>query len=78
MHLLNRIGRSLRMGNRENTDQHGLTFGPGGSGESRPLESIVDSAQLMLRTLPDEHVKLSELIKELQACIEEGFYVLFE
>jgi hypothetical protein len=74
-HLLNRIGRSLRMGNRENTDQHELTFGPDGGGESGSLESLVDSAQVMLRTLPDEHVKLSELIKELQACIEEGFYV---
>ena len=75
MHLLNRIGRSLRMGNRKNTNQHELTFGPEGGGESGSLQSIVDSAQVMLRTLPDEHVKLSEVIQELQACIEEGVYV---
>lgn len=29
----------------------------------------------MLKTLLDEHVKLSELIQELQSCIEEGLYV---
>ncbi|KAF9892645.1 hypothetical protein FE257_001047 [Aspergillus nanangensis] len=74
MHLLNRIGRSLRMGNRDSTDQHELMFGSDGGGDSGSLDSIVDSAQVMLRTLPDEHVKLSELIKELQACIEEGVY----
>jgi hypothetical protein len=75
MHLLNRIGRCLRMGNRENTDQHELTFGSDGHGESGSFESIVDSAQAMLKTLPDEHVKLSELIQELQSCIEDGLYV---
>ncbi|KAJ5422944.1 hypothetical protein N7445_011052 [Penicillium cf. griseofulvum] len=74
MHLLNRIGRSLRMGNRENTNQHELRFGPGG-GEGGTLESIVSSAQVMLRTLPDEHVKLGEVIQELQTCIEERVYV---
>jgi hypothetical protein len=75
MHLLNRIGRSLRMGNRENTNPHDLRFGPGGGGEGDNLESIVGSAQVMLKTLPDEHVKLSEVIQELQACIEERVYV---
>ncbi|KAJ4370701.1 hypothetical protein N0V83_005222 [Neocucurbitaria cava] len=35
----------------------------------------VDSAQVMLRTLPHEHVKLSEAIQELQVCIEEEFQV---
>jgi hypothetical protein len=63
------------MGNRENTDQHELTFGSDGHGESGSFESIVDSAQAMLKTLPDEHVKLSELIQELQSCIEDGLYV---
>ncbi|KAH8810689.1 hypothetical protein F5884DRAFT_258678 [Xylogone sp. PMI_703] len=73
MHLLNRMGRSLRMGSRKNsTDQHELTFGLKDGGESDSSQGIVDSAQVMLRTLPDEHVKLSELIQELQACIEEG------
>ena len=52
-----------------------MTFGPDGDGESGSLESIVDSAHVILRTLPDEHVKLSEIIQELQACIEEGVYV---
>lgn len=51
-----------------------MTFGPDGDGESGSLESIVDSAHVILRTLPDEHVKLSEIIQELQACIEEGVY----
>lgn len=50
MHLFNRIGRSLRIWNRENTDQRELRFGPDGGGESESLESIVDSAQVMLRT----------------------------
>lgn len=75
MHLLNRIGRSLRMGNQKNTHQHELMFGPEGSEESGGLQGIVDSAQVMLRTLPDEHVKLSEVIQELQACIEEGVHI---
>ncbi|KAL5325445.1 hypothetical protein ACEPPN_006570 [Leptodophora sp. 'Broadleaf-Isolate-01'] len=75
MHLLNRIDRSLRMESRKNTDQHDLTFGPEGDGESGSSQSIIDSAQVMLSTLPDEHVKLREVIQELQACIEEGVYV---
>ncbi|OCK73569.1 hypothetical protein K432DRAFT_430522 [Lepidopterella palustris CBS 459.81] len=75
MHLLNRIGRSLRMGNRRNTDQHMLTFEPEGGEESGSLQGIVDSAQVMLRTLPDEHVKLSEVIQELQVCVEEGVHI---
>lgn len=75
IHLLNRIDRSLRMGNRKNTDQHDLTFGPEGGEESGSSQSIIDSAQVMLRTLPDEHVKLRGVIQELQACIEEGVYV---
>lgn len=75
MHLLNRIGRSLRMGNQKNTDRHELTFGSEGSGESGSLQSIVNSAQVMLRTLPNEHVKLSNVVQELQDCIEEGVYI---
>lgn len=47
MHLLNRIGHSLRMGNRENSDQDDLTFGPDSGGESGSLQSMVDSAQVI-------------------------------
>ena len=37
---------------------------------------MVQLTELMLRILPDEHVNLGEVIQELQACIEEGFYFL--
>ncbi|KAL3420306.1 hypothetical protein PVAG01_08805 [Phlyctema vagabunda] len=75
MHLLNRISRSLRMRNQKNTDPHDLTFGIESGAEDRSSQSIIDSAQVMLRTLPDEHVKLREVIQELQDYIEEGVYV---
>ena len=81
LHLLNRISRSLRMGEKRrrstSTDPYAydLTFGM----ESRGLEdrnsssrSIIDSAQLMLRTLPDEHGRLREVIRELQDYIGGG------
>ena len=74
MHLLNRIGRSLRMGSRKNADHPNLTIGPEGGEESGSLQGIVDSAQVMLESLPDEHVRLSKIIQELQACIEEGVH----
>ncbi|KAH9865986.1 hypothetical protein J1614_008550, partial [Plenodomus biglobosus] len=72
MHLLNRIGRSLRIENRKKNDQQDLTLRPEGSEEGGSLQSIVDSAQVLLRTLPDEHVELSGVIQGLQAYIEEG------
>ncbi|KAJ5688504.1 hypothetical protein N7462_002896 [Penicillium macrosclerotiorum] len=75
MHLLNRIGRSLRIGNRENVDQHELMFGPDGGGERGSSDSIVDSAQVMLKTLPDEQIKLVKVIQDLQASIEERIFV---
>jgi hypothetical protein len=46
-----------------------------GGEESSSLQGIVDSAQVVLRTLPNEHVKLNEDIQELQVCIEEGVYI---
>lgn len=74
MHLLNRIGRSLRIGTRNRVDQHEpMTQAQGGT-ESGRSQGIVDSAQVMLETLPNEHVKLNRLIQELQACIEEEVY----
>ncbi|KAJ5290757.1 hypothetical protein N7478_000008 [Penicillium angulare] len=75
IHLLNRIGRSLRMGNRENIDHHELIFAPDGGGERGCSDSIVDCAQGMLKMLPDEHVKLLKAIRELQACIEESVLI---
>lgn len=74
MHLLNRIGRSLRMRSRRDSDSM-LTFEHQEGEEHSSLTGIVESAHLMLRTLPDEHVKLSEVIQELQVCIEEGFQI---
>ncbi|KAI1296125.1 hypothetical protein F5Y03DRAFT_398955 [Xylaria venustula] len=75
LHLLNRIGRSLRIGDPKTTDQQELVFGSERSEESGGLEGIVDSAQAVLRNLPDEHVKLGKLIQELQACVEEGAHI---
>jgi hypothetical protein len=75
MHLVNRIGRSLRIGNRRVIDKSILTSPTDGGEESGSLQGIVDSAQIMLRTLPDEHVKLNQDIQELQVCIEEGIHV---
>ncbi|KAF2763045.1 hypothetical protein EJ05DRAFT_495886 [Pseudovirgaria hyperparasitica] len=70
MHLLNRIGRSLRTGSRRNSDQHEL-----GGGEVGSLQGVVDSAQVMLRSMTDEHVKLGGVIQDLQAGIEEGVHM---
>lgn len=75
MHLLNRLGRSLRMRNQGDTEQQALVARPEGDGEGSSLQSIVDSAQVMLRMLPEEHIKLSKFIQELQASIEEGVYI---
>ncbi|KAH8711973.1 hypothetical protein GQ44DRAFT_714027 [Phaeosphaeriaceae sp. PMI808] len=75
IHLINRIGRSLRMGNRRSTDQHMPAFESEGSEESGSLQGVVDSAQVMLRTLPDGHVKLSEIIQGLQVCIEDRAHI---
>jgi uncharacterized membrane protein YgcG len=88
MHLINRVGRSLRMGSRggaaagsssSSSSHHELlTFGleggeesGGGGGSSSNSQCVVDLAQLMLRTLPDEHVKLRQVIQGLQTCMEE-------
>ncbi|KAI0176908.1 hypothetical protein BJ166DRAFT_10496 [Pestalotiopsis sp. NC0098] len=75
MHLLNRISRSLRIRNQKNTETHDLMFGIESGAEDRSSQSIIDSAQVMLRTLPDEHARLREVIQELQDHIEEGVNV---
>jgi hypothetical protein len=78
MHLVNRIGRSLRIGNGRISDQSVQTLQTPlteGGEESSSLQGIVDSAQAVLRTLPNEHVKLNEDIQELQVCIEEGVHI---
>lgn len=78
MHLLNRIGRSLRLGSRSKIDQHDFAFRQdtiSSGDESGCLKGIVDSAHFMLGTLPEEHIKLSRVIQELQASIEEGVHV---
>ncbi len=74
MHLLNRLGRSLRIGSSKGSDQDMLAVVLDGAGENGCLEGILDSAQGMLRGLPDEHVRLVGAIQELQAYIEEGLY----
>jgi len=72
------MGEKRRRSTSTDPYAYDLTFGM----ESRGLEdrnsssrSIIDSAQLMLRTLPDEHGRLREVIRELQDYIEEGVYV---
>ncbi|KAL2063568.1 hypothetical protein VTL71DRAFT_5373 [Oculimacula yallundae] len=86
LHLLNRISRSLRMGESRrrstsistSTDPYDMMFGMESVGvedrNSSP-QSIIDSTQLMLRTLPDEHGRLREVVRELRDYIEEGVYV---
>jgi hypothetical protein len=78
MHLVNRLGRSLRIGNGRISDQSVQTLQTPlteDGEESSSLQGIVDSAQAVLRTLPNEHVKLNEDIQELQVCIEEGVHI---
>ncbi|KAH7086128.1 hypothetical protein FB567DRAFT_63113 [Paraphoma chrysanthemicola] len=75
MHLVNRIGRSLGIGSRRSIDQSMLTSQADGGEEIGSLQGIINSAQIMLRTLPDEHVGLSEVIQKLHICIEEGAQV---
>lgn len=75
MHLLGRVRRSLRMEKQKDDDQHELISVPQSDEQGTDIHGIVDSAQLMLRTLPDEHVKLGEAMQELQACIEEGIQI---
>lgn len=84
MHLINRVGRSLRMGNRKATGSGAdgqvtgiplhpwvLTFRVEGEEESGGSQCVVDLAQNKLLTLPDEHVKLRQVIEGLQTCMEE-------
>ncbi len=88
MHLINRVGRSLRMGSRNAAGSgadgqvtgiallhpHELTFGLEGGEESGGSQCVVDLAQDMLRTLPDEHVNLRQVIQRLQTRMEERLY----
>ena len=71
MHLLNRVGRSLGQGNRKALDQAELTLE---AKEGSERQGIVDSAQAILRTLPQEHIKLIKVIEELQTYIEDGVH----
>lgn len=75
IHLVNRIGRSLRMAHRKHSDSSVSTFGLEDGGENGGSQSIVDSAQGLLKILPDEHLKLSQLIEELQSRIEDRSHV---
>lgn len=74
MHLLNRLGRSLRMGSLKGSEQDMAVVALDDSGESDTAESLLDSAQVMLKGLPNEHVRLIGVIQDLQAYIEEGLY----
>jgi hypothetical protein len=87
VHLINRLGRSLRMDSRNANasgsgadDQatgialfHPHEPTPGLEGGDEPADSpgIIRLAQDMLRQLPEEHVKLRQVIQGLQTCMEE-------
>jgi len=85
VHLINRLGRSLRMDSRNTAasgadDQvtgialfhpHEPIPGLEGGEEAGDSPGIVDLAQDMLRRLPEEHVKLRQVIQGLQTLMEE-------
>lgn len=80
MHLLKRIGQSLRMERQNDTSQvtdislshpYDLTFGLGGIGSSCGSQRVVDTAQHILRTLPGEHVKLAQVAQGLEIRIDQ-------
>jgi hypothetical protein len=89
MHLINRVGRSLRMRIRNAAGSgadgqvasiaflrpHELTLGIEGGEESGGSQCVVDLAQHVLRTLPDEHIKLRQVIQGLQTRMEERLYI---
>ena len=88
MHLINRVGRSLRMGGRKAAGSEAdaqvtgmalypweLTFRLEGGDESDGSQCVVDLAQDKLRSLPDEYVKLRQVIQGLQTCMEERVYI---
>jgi hypothetical protein len=80
MHLTNRLGRNLRMesGNAAVGQATGIALFPPheltpeleGGKEGGDSPGIVDLAQDMLRKLPDEHIKLRQIIQELQVRME--------
>jgi hypothetical protein len=79
MHMINRIGRSLRIGSRDTihavtvVHPQDLTFGLDSTrDEAISSQSIMDVAQETIRRLPDEHEKIKQTIQELQSCMEEG------
>ncbi|KAF2122759.1 hypothetical protein BDV96DRAFT_681399 [Lophiotrema nucula] len=89
IHLINRVCRTLRIGSRSAAgsgadDQatgiallhpYELTFGLEGRDESGGSQCVINLAQDMLRTLPDEHVKLRQVIQGLQTRMEERLYI---
>jgi hypothetical protein len=79
MHMVNRIGRSLRIGNRDTTRAVTIThpqnsaFGlDSARDENTDSQSIVDMAQEIIRGLGDEHGKIKRTIQSLQSCMEDG------
>jgi len=78
MHMINRVGRSLRIGSRDAgrsiavIHPHDLTSGLEGREEGGGSQSVVDLAREMLRALPNEHDKIKHAIQGLQTCMEES------
>ncbi|KAF2647848.1 hypothetical protein K491DRAFT_277231 [Lophiostoma macrostomum CBS 122681] len=82
VHLLNRVNRSLRIGNRsEEADgyDNGRAFflsqrissGLDDNKDGDTSPSVVDFAGGLLRSLPDEHVRVRQVIQGLQRRMEE-------
>ncbi|KAI9759119.1 MAG: hypothetical protein M4579_002566 [Chaenotheca gracillima] len=88
MHLINRLDRSLRTESQNAAGSgpdaqatglalfhhHELTPGLEGGEESGGSPCVVDLAQDVLKKLPDEHVKLRQVIQGLQTRMEERLY----
>lgn len=90
MHLTNRLGRGLQLESRNVAGSgangqvtgislfhpHELTPELEAGEKSGGSACVVDLAQDMLRKLPDEHIKLRQVIQALQTRMEEGPYTL--
>ncbi|KAJ5474727.1 hypothetical protein N7475_004293 [Penicillium sp. IBT 31633x] len=89
MHLINRVGRSLQIGSWNDAcsgtgdqvtsitlvEPHQLIRGLENGQDSGGSLCVVDLAQDMIRKLPEEHMKLKQVIQGLQTRMEERLYM---